>query len=287
MSDKLTFAHLTDLHIGDPDTADPGLMTDTNTTVAAVLDKIGRMQPAPAFVVVSGDIVNRGDEASYRAAKAIFESAALPMPVVFALGNHDARGPFYRVMLGRDGNDTRPYDHDVVVAGLHVIVLDTSRPGRIAGDLDPAQLDWLAGCLAAEPGRRKLIVMHHGPMLDEGEPDAAWQSIGAEATARLREIVEGRMDIAGILSGHIHYDRVTSWYGIPLVVGIGQHNATDVLFLNRGMRALAGASFAVGTLRPSGLTVSFVPHLPEAPELAVTESVAFAALIARFDGAAE
>ncbi len=64
----------------------------------------------------------------------------------------------------------------------------------------------------------------------------------------------------GILSGHIHYDRVSSWYGIPIVSGIGQHAATDVLFLEQGLRILSGGrSFVVGTVRPSGLTVAFAP----------------------------
>ena len=284
MTDKLTFVHLTDLHVGNPDVPDASLQTDTAATLRAVLKDVQRLQPVPAFMVVSGDLTNLGDTGSYAAVKAIFAEAALPMPVLFALGNHDKRPEFYQAMLGRDDRGSAPYDHDAVIAGLHVIVLDTSVPGHIGGGLEPSQFDWLRERLDAHPELRKLLVMHHAPMLDEDEPSTAWQSIGAAGTARLRELAAGRPNIVGILSGHIHYDRVSNWHGIPVVVGTGHHNATDVLLLGTSHRALAGASFVVGTVRPSGLTVAFVPQPSDRRELGNLSAAAFADLIRRFDG---
>jgi 3',5'-cyclic AMP phosphodiesterase CpdA len=266
MTDKLIFAHLTDLHIGNPEVADPLLRTDTIATLRAVLGDVGRMAPPPAFVIVSGDLTNRGDPESYAIVRRLFDEAGLAMPVLFALGNHDDRANFRNAFLGGAGG-AAPYDHDAMIAGLHVIVLDTLVPGRIGGTLAPAQLDWLADRLAAEPATRKLIVMHHGPMLDPDDPATRWESIGAEATQHLAKLVAGRGDIVGILSGHIHYDRVTLWHGIPIVVASGQHNATDVLYLGKGLRSLAGASFAIGTLRPSGLSVAFVQQPGDRREL--------------------
>jgi 3',5'-cyclic AMP phosphodiesterase CpdA len=266
MTEKLIFAHLTDLHIGDPDVADPLLHTDTTATLKAVLGDVKGMAPPPAFVIVSGDLTNRGDPASYAIVRRLFAEAGLAMPVLFALGNHDDRANFRETFLGGEGG-AAPYDHDAVIGGLHVIVLDTLVPGRIGGTLAPAQFDWLADRLAAEPGARKLVVMHHGPMLDPDDPTTTWESIGVEATYRLAGLLAGRSDVVGILSGHIHYDRVALWHGIPIVVASGQHNATDVLYLGKGLRSLAGASFAIGTLRPSGLSVAFVPQPGDRHEL--------------------
>jgi 3',5'-cyclic AMP phosphodiesterase CpdA len=266
MTDKLIFAHLTDLHIGNPDVVDPLLHTDTIATLRAVLGDVRRMAPPPAFVIVSGDLTNRGDPASYAIVRRLFDEAGLVMPVLFALGNHDDRANFRAAFVGAVGG-AAPYDHDAVIAGLHVIVLDTLVPGRIGGALAPAQLDWLADRLAAEPGARKLIVMHHGPMLDPDDPTTRWESIGVEPTQHLAMLLAGRSDVVGILSGHIHYDRVTLWHGIPIVVASGQHNATDVLYLGKGLRSLAGASFAIGTLRSSGLSVAFVQQPGDRREL--------------------
>jgi 3',5'-cyclic AMP phosphodiesterase CpdA len=285
MSEKLTFVHLTDLHVGDPAVPDPGLQADTTANLRAILADVKRLTPAPAFMVVSGDLTNRGDAGSYRAVKALFAEATLSFPVFFALGNHDRREPFYEVMLDRSNAGGTPYDHDALIGDIHLIVLDTSIPGAIGGGFEPGQLDWLKERLDAHPARRKLLVMHHAPMLDPDEPATAWESITAEDTHRLATLLAGRRDILGILSGHIHYDRVSHWYGIPIVTGIGQHAAVDVLSLHQGLRSVAGASFIVGKVRESGLTVAFAPQPSDRRELASISWEGMAALIERFDGA--
>jgi len=284
MTEKLTFVHLTDLHVGNPAVPDESLQSDTTTTLRTILGEVNRLRPIPAFVVVSGDLTNRGDDASYEAMKTIFAEANLPMPVLFALGNHDSRPAFYRAMLGETRDSTAPYDHDEVIGGLHLIVLDSTVAGRIGGALQPTQFTWLKDRLDAHPELPKLLVMHHGPMLDEDDPATEWESIGATATRQLRELVAGYKNIVGILSGHIHYDRVSNWYGIPLIVGIGQHNATDVVALGDGLRSLAGASLIVGTLRPSGLTVSFAPQPSDRRELGRMGAEGLAELIRKYDG---
>jgi 3',5'-cyclic-AMP phosphodiesterase len=284
MSEKLTFVHLTDLHVGDPSVPDESLLSDTNATLRAVLAEVKRLSPAPAFMVVSGDVTNRGDDVSYAAVKTIFAEAELDMPVLFALGNHDGRAAFRRTMLGQGDDSPAPYDHDAVIEGLHVITLDTSLPGRIGGGFEPGQLDWLTQRLEAHPALPRLLVMHHAPMLDEDDPATEWEALTAADTARLRKLLAPHDNIVGILSGHIHYDRVSNWHGIPIVVGIGQHAATDVLFLGHGLRSLAGASFVVGTIRPSGLTVSFVPQPSDRRELGSRSAAEMAELVRRFGG---
>jgi hypothetical protein len=70
-----------------------------------------------------------------------------------------------------------------------------------------------------------------------------WESLSIDDTEALRQAVAGK-NVIGILSGHIHFDRVSNWYGIPVVVGIGQHAATDVTVAARGpAHAVEGASY--------------------------------------------
>src|SRR5690606_17889564 len=85
-----------------------------------------------------------------------------------------------------------------------------------------------------------------------------WRHIDHGHSMRLAQLLKGR-NIVGILSGHIHHDRVSNWYGIPVVVGTGQHAATDIL-RNDVLRMVRGSSFTIGTIRKSGLTVAFVPQ---------------------------
>ncbi|MCP8884138.1 metallophosphoesterase [Devosia sp. XJ19-1] len=281
MSDLVTFVHLTDLHVGDPNVADDHLYSDTNATLAAILADVKKLVPQPKFIVASGDLTNRGDEASYEALKAIFAEAELSMPVLFALGNHDKREGFYPAVLGKTDHEMAPYDHAQVIDGVHVIVIDTSAPNKVGGSFEPGQLEWLEAELASHDDLPKLIVMHHAPALDDN-PMMEWESLSIADTEALRLAVQGK-NVIGMVSGHIHYDRVSNWYGIPVVVGIGHHGPTDVLWLHEGLRMLEGASFAIGTLRPSGLTITFAPLRKDPKEVMSFRFADFAGMLKKYE----
>lgn len=263
MARDITFLHLTDLHFGSAD--DPHLHSDTEATMAAILTQMERITPRPDFIVASGDLSNAGDADSYRRLKAMLDPYGVP--VIYALGNHDTREGFYEGMLGRTTDLSAPYDHDTVIAGLHVIALDSTTPGAIGGALEPDQFDWLADRLTAHPDLRKLIVVHHAPALGEASGDAPWREIRFEDSQRLADMLVGQ-DVVGMLCGHIHHDRFSSWYGIPVIVGQGQHAATDILATDE-LRMVRGGSFGIGTLRPSGLTMALVPLPSDRAELNV------------------
>lgn len=263
MERETTFVHLTDLHIGRPGHDDPHLFSDTTATLETILDMIATIKPKPSFVVASGDLTNRGDAESFGELKRIM--AKLDLPVVYALGNHDTREGFYQGFLDRRENLAAPYFYDQVIDGVHVIVLDSSIPGQIGGAIEPEQFAWLEDVLDTHTELPKLIVSHHPPVIgDEGE-FAPWRSLRGEDTSRLAALLKGRT-VVGILSGHIHYDRVSVWHGVPVVIGMGQHAATDILEKDV-LRMVNGASFAIGTIRDSGLTVSFVPLPSDRAEL--------------------
>jgi 3',5'-cyclic-AMP phosphodiesterase len=263
--ENVTFVHLTDLHVGDPAVQDDHLHSDTSTTLTKILAEIKTLVPQPEFIVASGDLTNRGDEASYEQLKRLIAQSGLDMPFIFALGNHDRRDGFYPAMLGRTDHGNAPYDHAQVMGGIHVIVLDSSVPDKVGGDFEPGQFEWLKAELDNHAELPKLLVMHHAPSLD-ADPSMEWESMSIAGTEALRQAVAGK-NVIGILCGHIHFDRVSHWHGIPVVVGIGQHAATDVTWLHEGLRMLSGASYAIGTLRPSGLSITFAPQPAERREL--------------------
>ncbi|MDF2235089.1 metallophosphoesterase [Albimonas sp. CAU 1670] len=255
----VTFVHLTDLHISAPALEDETLFGDSEGALRRSLAEIARMDPRPEFVVISGDLANRGEVESYRHLRAILDEAAPEVPVILALGNHDDRAGFAAAFPER-ASGAGPYDHDLVVSGLHVIVLDSSIPTGVEGGWEPGQMDWLAARLDAHAGLPKLLVIHHPPMLDEAKGAAfPWKSLTLPATRALRETIAGR-DVVGILSGHIHLDRAESWHGVPVIIGAGHHAASDPVAMGETLRMLDATGFAICTLRPSGLGVTFVPH---------------------------
>ena len=264
------FLHLTDLHVSHPDLEDPNLHSDTPATLTRLVEVISTMDPAPDFVVASGDLTNHGDELSYELVKELLTD--LPVPVVLALGNHDKREGFNAVF--RDGPSDRPYFHDQILAGLHVITLDTGVPGKVAGAIDAEQRAFLTGKLAQEPVLPKLLILHHPPRIDpEGLP---WGSIDTDSTEFLANAVKGHK-VVGILSGHIHINQVIHWHGIPVVVSNGNHSTVDLLE-RKDMRIIEGTGFAICDVRPSGLTATFVPLSPDRAQLAFIDQERLRAL---------
>jgi 3',5'-cyclic-AMP phosphodiesterase len=255
---ETTFIHLTDLHIGNPSVADDHLFSDTSATLARVLELIDTMDQKPSFIIASGDLTNRGDADSYRRLKAIM--AATDLPVVYAIGNHETRAGFYEGMLGQTHDLDQPYDHEQVIGGVHIITLDTTTAGQIGGNIEPEQFAWLEGALDSQPGLPKLIVAHHAPALGDTPPWDHWRTIEFNQSQTLAALLKGR-SVLGILCGHIHHDRFSVWHGIPVIVGMGQHAATDILTTDV-LRMVEGSSFGIGTIRRSGLTMALVP-LPQ------------------------
>lgn len=252
------FVHLSDLHLS---------VATNHERMAGLLGHIAgaipNLRQRPDFVVISGDLTDFGDAESYAALRPLIE--AFPVPVVLALGNHDRREAFHAV-FGQAGSDA-PYDHDVVLAGVHVITLDTLVPGGVAGALDGAQLGWLETALSRHADLPKLIIAHHPPRISE--TDLPWTCLDADSTERLAALLEGQKVIA-ILSGHIHMNRMSLWRGVPLVASSGLQSTIDVLH-EEGLRILDGASFALCRAEGGDFTVHFVPMLPEGREIAMVD----------------
>ena len=250
------FLHLSDLHLSAANAPQKAALLDR---IAA---SITRMPARPDFAVLSGDLTDRGDVESYRLLKDML--ADFPVPVHLALGNHDTRRGFHAVFGPGEG----AYDHATLAGDLHLITLDTSVPARVHGTLDAAQLDWLATELDRHPDRVKLIVLHHPPRLDPAA--LPWSTLDAPSTAALGEVIQGK-PIAGLLSGHVHMNRMTLWQGAPLIVSTGLHSTIDPLHED-GLRILEGAGFGLCRWSGAGLSVTYVPLEPEGRQIGLIET---------------
>ncbi|MFN3262489.1 MAG: metallophosphoesterase [Pikeienuella sp.] len=250
------FVHLTDIHISHPAMEDPQRRADTAAHLRAAVEGINRLDPAPDFVLLSGDLVNHGDEPSYRLARELL--APLKAPLLIGLGNHDDRAVFHSVFSGHDRAD--PMVHEAVHGGLHVVTLDSLVPGRVGGALPSEQVEFLEAALARHPEMPKVVSIHHPPRLSHrGLP---WASLDPESTAALAGALAGR-NVAGVFSGHIHLNRVSLWRGAPLVVSNGLNTSVDVL-ADPDMVIVEGAGFALCDWNAEeGLTALFVPLAPE------------------------
>lgn len=264
------FVHLTDLHLSCPnadgdDQSAVDLFATKSAAIRRVADLMADMDPAPDFVVFSGDLTDRGDRESYAALKGTLE--AIEVPIVFALGNHDRREGFRQVFgpeVAPADDPADPLFHHARYGDLHVIALDSSVPGRVGGALDAAQAEKLEQALAAHPEAAKLIVCHHPPLLDRAGL-LAWESLAGEDTERLARALEGH-DIAALLCGHVHINRVLHWRGWPVIIPVGLHNRLNRLGSGE-LIVEEGTGIAVCDYRPGALDVAFQPIAPVPREL--------------------
>lgn len=212
MSNPITFLHLSDLHLAAPGQLVHGI--DSRKNVDDVLAHIRALSVKPAWIVVSGDLSEDGSAASYEALKAIvrgFEDGGIP--VILALGNHDDRATFRRVVLGEEDTDpSRPYHHSRSIDGVRIITLDSVIPGEGAGALDSEQLAWLESELRQPAPNGTLIVVHHPCRL--AAPAHHYPLFVLHDAPSLERVIAdapGRM--LGVLAGHSHQANASPFAG--------------------------------------------------------------------------
>ncbi len=206
----MLIAQVTDIHIGfdrnHPD--EPNLRR-----FRAVLDRLNHGPNRPDLLLLTGDLTEHGDEASFRI---LTEAIAdCPFPVWPIVGNHDDRAAFGaafpQVLL--DGG----FFHYVIEGTLpRIIMLDTLEPGRHGGAFCEARVLWLRAELEAHPDVPTIIVMHHPPIISgidwmDSSPGDPW-------FARFADAIRGHGQIQAILCGHLHRPIMTGWHGVPLIV---------------------------------------------------------------------
>ncbi|MFB4320252.1 phosphodiesterase [Actinomadura sp. 21ATH] len=198
------FAQLSDIHLdGGEERAD---------RTRRVMARLNAM-PLDA-VLLTGDIADHGDPAEYAQAR---ELMASPHPVLMCPGNHDARGPYRKVLLDEPA-DGSPIDRAHRVGGALFAMCDSTVPGEDGGYLSDATLAWLDGVLGEEPGVPAFVCFHHPPV-PLGIPYV--DGIRQTGEDRLAAVIERHPRIVAVLAGHAHTAGATTFAGRPLIVSPG------------------------------------------------------------------
>jgi len=152
----------------------------------------------PAAVLVKGDLTSNGTQAEYDAFLAAYEPA-FGERLTVVRGNHESynRAPYAR----------EPFQQ-VDLAGVTLVVLDTSIDGDVPGQVTPEQFEQLDE-LAARADRPVLLFGHHH-LGDPDSPEKADRTfgIGLDDSATLLELAARRPAVRGYFAGHTHRNRV-------------------------------------------------------------------------------
>jgi 3',5'-cyclic-AMP phosphodiesterase len=201
--------------------SDPHVRLDddgaSERALAAAVDAVLALRPAPQAVLVTGDIADRARAVEYERVRELL--APLPMPVHVLPGNHDDRDAL-RAAFDLDGAGSgAPLQYVASCGDLRLVVCDSTRPGHDGGEL---RVDWLAQQLAVEPDAPTIVAMHHVPLtiglpvLDEiGVPD--------DDRRRLAELLAGAPHVRRVVAGHVHRTVVGTLGGCGVLACTSNH----------------------------------------------------------------
>lgn len=202
-------AQISDLHIK----AAGKLSYRQVDTLGALRKAIGRLNslsPRPDAVVITGDLVDFGNEEEYQTLKEAL--GALKIPYWLMVGNHDDRQAVRKVFTGQ----TELFQHQEFIqwegecGPLRLLALDSTVPGEPQGELCAGRLNWLQEKLEEQPSRATLVMLHHPPFIS-GIEHMDRQRL--QNPQQLAAVLERHPQVERVLCGHIHRSMHTAFAG--------------------------------------------------------------------------
>ena len=195
---------ITDLHLRDP--AGSREAAAHAGRVAELIDKAAELVPDAELLILMGDLTDAGEDGAYDwLAERL---AALPMPAVPMMGNHDDRPALRRVFAGTHPGGFIQSVHNS--GNWRLVFLDTHKPGTEAGYLCDQRLGWLDARL--DEGGEVCLFLHHPPC-DIGDPTL--DPLRLTNADELAAVIERHGNVRQIHFGHVHRTLFLCWHGIP------------------------------------------------------------------------
>jgi Icc protein len=221
---RLYLAHLTDTHLNAP--GKPSFMKlDVSDNLEAIIEQLEQLQFKLDGLLISGDLVHEGDAADYEYFRQLTDkwSKQLSVPVMVALGNHDHIDAFKLGYLGITSSESQYY-YSQTIGEYRVITLDSRVEGEAWGLIDQPQLDWLKDQLVHPANNGTIIMLHHPP---QQLPTDLLANHLLRNPDELANTIKDT-DVIGLLAGHIHFNSITTFAGVPVVAGTGTAFGLDL-----------------------------------------------------------
>ncbi len=202
---------LTDTHIVPPGELLYG-KADTALHLRQSVQQVNAMQPQPDLILITGDLVEEPDHASYRNFAEIIQP--LRAPVRLLPGNHDDPQMMYKMFgqLPIFPAAAPTFQYVVEDFDVRILVLNSHFAGSELPSFGPRRLAWLQQQLEASD-KPTLIAIHHPPMktgiafIDLAHPD--W-------FAGIAKLVDQHPQVRLVVSGHGHTDLLGRMGCVPV-----------------------------------------------------------------------
>ena len=250
MQNWAKWVHLTDLHIVPEGERLHGL--DPAARLLACIRHINTHHADALGCMLTGDLADRGDLASYKRLRGLL--AQLDLPWRLTVGNHDDRALVRTVFptAFADGLGFAQSVEDTPAGAL--ILLDSLDPGNPGGRLCADRLAWLDARLTELGDRPAYLFLHHPPC-PIGIP-----SLDVMALANADElfaVISRRGNVRHIFVGHVHRPIGGSWRGLPFtaVASTNHQVPLDMKTLSPVPKYQGAPGYGVALLSPQGVVL--------------------------------
>jgi Icc protein len=188
------------VQLSDPHIGATWGVGDPMAGLTSAVEAVQRLPDELDAVLMSGDLADTPSDGEYEFVRE--QLARLGVAVYVLPGNHDDRDALRR-HFDIPGPVGSPVQYAVDLGPLRLVVLDSTRPGDVRGELDAARLEWLDAALAREPEQPTLVALHHPPV---STGIAAWDELGLAVADRhaLAGIVQRYPQVRRVVAGHVH-----------------------------------------------------------------------------------
>jgi 3',5'-cyclic-AMP phosphodiesterase len=263
-----TIVHISDTHLLAGDAALGGRY-DTARGLRRTLAAVEATGVHPDAIVFTGDLTDLGEPEAYRALRAAVEPVAerLGAPVIWVAGNHDERPQLRAALLDAPASE-EPVTGVWDLGGLRLIALDSTVPGWHHGDLDRAQLAWLAEELAVPAPLGTILALHHPPLPSH---IPFFDILELRDQPGLARVIAGT-DVRAVLAGHLHYSTSGMFAGVPVSVAAATCYTMDLARPAAEVNGMdAAQSFQLVHVYDDTITAAVVPVVDAEPSGYFTE----------------
>ena len=192
-------AQISDLHVAVPG-SEADAVQNGAVGLANAVAHLNGLEPRPAVVVASGDLVSVGTASEYNRLRDLL--APLEIPIYLLPGNHDDRELLRQAFADHAYLPRQGFLQYVVECDpLRLVVLDTNVPGEAHGELCADRLDWLDRRLGEAPDRPTLVFLHHPPFVTGMRKMDEAAFVGR---AGLGHVLARHDHVEHLLCGHLH-----------------------------------------------------------------------------------
>lgn len=202
----LRLVQLTDPHLfGDTARALRGVPTlpALRATIDAAMADIEGCEA----ILATGDLV-QDDPGGYAHFREVFSAPG--KPVLCIPGNHDLLPEMRAALSGP------PFvlDGPVDLGAWRILLLDSTVPGEVGGELSTAELSRLEAELASAPDRHALVALHHHPV----PMGSRWlDAVGLANPEAFFAVLDRHPQVRGVVYGHVHQHHEIERRGVRIL----------------------------------------------------------------------